>query len=42
MMPFACLACRVDPAYASGPILSTMNDLLGFTIYFSIALPLML
>jgi len=41
MMPFACLMVDVDPAYASGPILTTMNDLLGFVIYFGIALLLL-
>jgi len=41
MMPFACLLIKVDPAYASGPILTTLNDLFGFAIYFTIALPLL-
>ena len=41
VMPFACIWFKVDPAYASGPILTTMNDLLGFAIYFSIAFPLL-
>lgn len=41
MMPFACLLINVDPAYASGPVLTTLNDLVGFAIYFSIALPLL-
>lgn len=41
MMPFACLLIKVDPAYASGPVLTTLNDLVGFAIYFSIALPLL-
>lgn len=41
MMPFACLVIKVDPAYASGPVLTTMNDLVGYAIYFSIALLLL-
>jgi magnesium transporter len=41
MMPFACLYVHVDPAYASGPVLTTMNDLIGYAIYFSIALALL-
>ena len=41
MMPFACLSVHVDPAYASGPVLTTMNDLVGYAIYFSIAIALM-
>jgi magnesium transporter len=39
MMPFVCLVIKVDPAYASGPVLTTLNDLVGYAIYFSIALP---
>lgn len=41
VMPFACLWAKVDPAYASGPVLTTMNDLLGFLIYFLIAITLL-
>ncbi|MBU0754678.1 MAG: magnesium transporter [Planctomycetes bacterium] len=35
--PFVCRALKVDPAYASGPLLTTMNDILGFLIFFGIA-----
>ncbi len=41
VLPFACLWLKVDPAYASGPVLTTMNDLLGFLIYFLIAMALL-
>jgi magnesium transporter len=37
LMPFWCLVFKVDPAYASGPVLTTMNDILGFLIFFGIA-----
>lgn len=35
--PFLCLMIKVDPAYASGPLLTTMNDIFGFLIFFGIA-----
>jgi len=28
---------KVDPAVASGPFITTINDLIGLTIYFSVA-----
>jgi magnesium transporter len=37
LLPFMCLLVKVDPAYASGPVLTTMNDIFGFLIYFGIA-----
>ena len=37
MMPFLCLFMRVDPAYAAGPLLTTLNDIIGFMIFFGIA-----
>lgn len=41
LIPFLCHRIRVDPAYAGGPFLSTMNDLSGYVVYFSVALGLM-
>jgi magnesium transporter len=35
--PFWCHLIKVDPAYASGPLLTTMNDIFGFLIFFGIA-----
>ena len=40
LIPFACHAVKVDPAYAGGPFLLTLNDLTAFTIYFAVALSL--
>jgi magnesium transporter len=33
---------KVDPAVASGPIISTINDLFALVIYFAIATALLL
>ena len=41
IIPFLCARLGVDPAYASGPFLQTMNDLTGYLIYFAVALALM-
>lgn len=37
LTPFICLLFKVDPAYASGPLLTTLNDIFGFLIFFGIA-----
>jgi magnesium transporter len=37
LMPFLCLLIRVDPAYASGPLITTMNDIIAILISFGIA-----
>jgi len=41
LIPFLCHRIKVDPAYAGGPFLATMNDLSGFVVYFAVALGLM-
>lgn len=41
LIPFLCERIHVDPAYASGPFLQTMNDLTGYIIYFAVAIALM-
>jgi magnesium transporter len=41
LIPFACHRVRVDPAYASGPFLQTMNDISAYLIYFTVAILLM-
>jgi magnesium transporter len=41
VVPFACHRVRVDPAYASGPFLLTLNDLAAYLIYFGVAIGLM-
>ncbi len=41
LIPFACHAIHVDPAYAGGPFLLTLNDLSAFVIYFTVALLLL-
>jgi magnesium transporter len=41
LIPFLCERIHVDPAYASGPFLQTMNDLTGYIIYFAVAISLM-
>ncbi len=40
LIPFACQAVNVDPAYAGGPFLLTLNDLAAYTIYFAVAIGL--
>jgi magnesium transporter len=40
LIPFGCQAINVDPAYAAGPFLLTLNDLAAFSIYFAVALGL--
>ena len=41
LIPFACHVVRVDPAYAGGPFLLTMNDIAAYLIYFAVAILLM-
>jgi magnesium transporter len=41
LTPFVCLGIKVDPAYASGPLLTTLNDIIGFLIFFGIAYALL-
>ena len=41
LVPFFCQAIKVDPAYASGPFLLTMNDIAAYVIYFAVAIGLM-
>jgi magnesium transporter len=36
-MPLVLTVARVDPAVASGPLVSTINDSLGLAVYFTIA-----
>ncbi len=37
VMPFAVKKLGVDPALISGPLLATINDVLGLVLYFSVA-----
>ena len=37
LLPIVCQKIEVDPAVASGPFITTMNDLLGLLIYFLVA-----
>ncbi|GJM21923.1 MAG: magnesium transporter MgtE [Planctomycetota bacterium] len=41
LVPFACHRVGVDPAYAGGPFLLTLNDIAAFLIYFAVAIQLM-
>ena len=38
LVPFACNWVGVDPAYAGGPFLLTLNDISAYLIYFSVAI----
>ncbi|MDR2401291.1 MAG: magnesium transporter [Deferribacteraceae bacterium] len=40
-VPLFLMKMKIDPAVASGPFISTFNDITGLTIYFSVALCLM-
>ncbi len=40
-LPFVFRAIRVDPAIASGPIVTTVNDLISVTVFLSLALIIM-
>ncbi|PSQ98497.1 MAG: magnesium transporter, partial [Bacteroidetes bacterium QS_9_68_14] len=37
LIPFALQALGIDPASAMGPFVTTLNDILGLTVYFLIA-----
>lgn len=37
IVPLVIAKLRIDPAIASGPFITTINDILGLTIYFSVA-----
>jgi magnesium transporter len=37
LLPFALVKLKIDPAVASGPLVSSVSDIIGLTIYFSIA-----
>jgi magnesium transporter len=41
LVPLTLIRVKVDPAVASGPFISTFNDITGLTIYFSIAVLLL-
>jgi len=41
VVPLAFRALRIDPAVASGPLITTLNDILSLLIYFGIAAGLM-
>ncbi|MAB90713.1 MAG: magnesium transporter [Planctomycetes bacterium] len=36
VLPSACQRVNIDPALAAGPVITTLNDILGFTIYICI------
>jgi len=38
VLPSACERMNIDPAIAAGPFITTLNDLLGFTIYICVVL----
>lgn len=40
LVPFGCRRVDVDPAYASGPFLLTLNDIAAYVIYFAVAVTL--
>ncbi|MDW7678610.1 MAG: magnesium transporter, partial [Bacillota bacterium] len=37
LVPLLMAKMNIDPAFASGPFITTINDLVGLTIYFTIA-----
>ncbi len=37
LIPFACEKLNIDPAFVSGPFVTTLNDIFGVLIYFSFA-----
>jgi len=37
LVPITLKKCNIDPAIASGPFITTMNDVLGLLIYFTLA-----
>jgi magnesium transporter len=42
LLPIACEKFGIDPAVASGPFITTMNDILGLLIYFTVATVILL
>lgn len=38
VIPAVCVRWKIDPAISAGPFITTLNDLLGFTIYMAVAL----
>jgi magnesium transporter len=40
-MPLVLDLAKVDPAVASGPLVSTINDSVALTVYFSVATALL-
>ncbi|MFP3361164.1 magnesium transporter, partial [Planococcus sp. SIMBA_143] len=41
IMPIIISKLKIDPAVASGPFITTLNDIIGLFIYFSIATSLL-
>ncbi|MDP3044846.1 MAG: magnesium transporter, partial [Bacillota bacterium] len=41
IVPIIISRFNIDPAVASGPFITTVNDIVGLTIYFSVATALM-
>jgi magnesium transporter len=41
VIPTACVLLRIDPAVASGPFITTLNDLVGFAVYMTVAIALL-
>ena len=37
MVPLGLRALAIDPAIASGPLITTLNDVLSLSVYFGIA-----
>ena len=37
MMPVMFKMLKIDPAIASGPVVTTLTDIVGFTIYLAVA-----
>lgn len=42
LVPLAIFAFKIDPAVASGPFITTLNDIMALTIYFTMASALLL
>lgn len=41
LLPFILIKCKIDPAVASGPLVTSVADVMGLLIYFSIAAALL-
>ena len=37
LIPIALYKCKIDPAVASGPFITTINDIISITVYFTLA-----